>query len=115
MGVNTGDAATAEPLVAEGLKLFSDAGDVSGVTLLLDDSGQLAQLKGERMRALRLAGASKALQATSGTDLAAISNATGAKPVPAPDREEEVGAWEEGRAMSSEEAVAYALRPESKP
>jgi len=112
VGVNTGDAATADPLVAEGLKLFSDAGDVSGVTLLLDDSAQLAQLKGERMRALRLAGASRALQARSGTDLAAITNATGSKPVPAPNQQEEAGAWEEGRAMSSEAAVAYALEPD---
>jgi predicted ATPase/class 3 adenylate cyclase len=113
VSVNTGAAAAAEPLVAEGLKLFSDAGDVSGVTLLLDDIAQVAQLKGERMRALRLAGASKALQASSGTDLAAITNATGSKPVPAPDQQDERGAWEEGRAMSSEQAVAYALQPES--
>src|SRR6266513_2970574 len=108
VGVNTGDAATAEPLVAEALKLFSDAGDVSGVTLVLDDSGQLAQLKGERMRALRLAGASRELQTRSGTDLATITNATGSKPVPAPNQPEETRMWEEGRAMSSEEAVAYA-------
>ncbi len=113
VSVNTGDAATADPLAAEALKLFSEAGDVSGVTLLLDDCAQLAQLKGERMRALRLAGASRALQAKSGTDLAAITNVTGSKPVPAPNQDEEAGAWEEGRVMSSEEAVAYALQPES--
>jgi predicted ATPase/class 3 adenylate cyclase len=110
VGINTGDVATAEPLIAEGLRLFSDAGDVSGVTLLLDDSAQLSQLKGQRMRALRLAGASLALQARSGTDLASMANATGGKPVPAPNQPEEIGAWEEGRSMSSDAAVAYALQ-----
>ena len=113
VGINTGDVTTAEPLIVEGLRLFSDAGDVSGITLLLDDSAQLSQLKGQRKRALRLAGASLALQARSGTDLASMANATGGKPVPAPDQQEETGAWEEGRAMSSEAAVAYALQTES--
>jgi predicted ATPase/class 3 adenylate cyclase len=109
VGINTGDGATAEPLVAEGLRLFSEAGDVSGVTLLLDDAAQLAQLKGERMRGLRLASASRALQARSGTDIASLSNATGGKPVPAATNREESEAWEAGRAMSSDEAVAYGL------
>jgi predicted ATPase/class 3 adenylate cyclase len=113
VGINTGNVATAEPLIVEGLRLFSDAGDVSGITLLLDDSAQLSQLKGQRKRALRLAGASLALQARSGTDLASMANATGGKPVPAPDHQEETVVWEEGRAMSSETAVDYALQPES--
>jgi predicted ATPase/class 3 adenylate cyclase len=114
VSINTGDVATAEPLVAEGLKLFSEAGDISGVVLLLDDSGQLAQLKGQRARALRLAAASRTLQNKTGTALAAIANATGGKPVPAANQQDEAAAWEEGVAMSSEEAVAYALQPELK-
>jgi hypothetical protein len=110
VAINTDDAATAAPLIAEGLRLFSDAGDVSGVTLLLDDSAQLAQLTGDRMRALRLAAASDALQARSGTDLAAIANATGGRPVPpAGEQKEEREAWGQGREMPSEDAVAYAL------
>ena len=109
VAINTDDPDTAAPLAAEALKLFSDAGDVSGVTLVLDDNAQLAQLVGDRMRALRLAAASDALQAKSGTDLAAIANATGGRPVLPPSNQAERDAWDEGQAMSSERAVAYAL------
>jgi len=109
VAVNTDDPNTAAPLVAEGLKLFSDAGDVSGVTLLLDDFAQVAQARGDRMRALTLASASDALQARSGTDLAAIANATGGRPVSPPSGADEQRAWDEGRDMTSERAVAYAL------
>ena len=61
------------------------------------------------MRALTLASASDALQARSGTDLAAIANATGGRPVLPPSGADEQRAWDEGRDMTSERAVAYAL------
>jgi hypothetical protein len=109
VAVNTGDAATARPLIKEALELFSRAGDISGVTLLIDDAGQLSALEGDRLRALRLAGASEAIQTRTGTALAALSNGTGGRPVAAATDATETNAWNEGAAMSTDEAVAYAL------
>ena len=109
VAVNTGDAASARPLIKEALELFYKGGDISGITLLLDDAAQLAELEGDRRRALMLAGAGEAMQARSGTDLASMANGTGGRPVAAAADESETNAWKEGAAMSSDEAVAYAL------
>jgi predicted ATPase/class 3 adenylate cyclase len=110
VAVNTGDAPTARPLIKEALELFSKAGDISGITLLVDDAAQLAALEGNRLRALRLAGAGQAIQTSTGTDLASMSNGTGGRPVAAATDEAETAAWNEGAAMSSDDAVAYALK-----
>ncbi len=113
VALNAGDASTAEPLVAGALELFSKAGDISGITILIDDAAHVARLRGDRMRTLTLAGAASALQAASGTGLATMANVEGGRPAPDQARSEEVRAWTEGVSMSSAEAVAYALARES--
>jgi tetratricopeptide (TPR) repeat protein len=115
VAINTDDGATAEPLVVEALGLFSKAGDISGITILLDDGAQVARLSGQRLRSLRLAGAAAALQAKSGTDLATMANAISGRPDASAANQEEGAAWAEGHAMTADEAVAYALKPESEP
>jgi tetratricopeptide (TPR) repeat protein len=107
------DAATAEPLVCEALEMFSNAGDVSGITILVDDAAHVARLRGERLRSLRLAGASTVLQAKTGTDLANLANVAGGRPAPTPDDDEEMRVWTEGGAMTTEAVVSYALARES--
>src|SRR3989442_12065352 len=67
--INVDDAATAEPLIAEAFDLFGKAGDISALTILLDDAAQVARLHGDRLRSLRLGAAAPAGQAkTRGAD-----------------------------------------------
>jgi tetratricopeptide (TPR) repeat protein len=97
---------------AEGLSLFADARDLSGITLLLGDFAWLAERRGYRDRALRLWGAALDLANRTGTDLFGV----GLEVVAA----SEIQAWKddeavqpklaEGKAMSVEEAIAYALK-----
>ncbi len=109
VAINLGDPATAEPLVVQALGLFSGAGDISGLTILIDDAAHIARLREHRLRSLRLAGAAAAMQAKSGAELATLANAIGGRPVAAAENDEERKAYEAGQAMSPEEAVAYAL------
>ncbi|HEY3084062.1 MAG TPA: adenylate/guanylate cyclase domain-containing protein [Candidatus Dormibacteraeota bacterium] len=109
VAVNMNEPATAEPLVAEALALFSKAGDISGITLLLRDAAEVARLRGERDRVLRLAGAASAVQAASGTELAAIAGGNIDLAAARPVNDEEEETWREGEAMTAEAAVAYAL------
>ncbi|TMF65693.1 MAG: adenylate/guanylate cyclase domain-containing protein [Chloroflexi bacterium] len=107
--INVDDAATAEPLIAEAFDLFGKAGDISALTILLDDAAQVARLHGDRLRSLRLAAAAAAVQAKTGAEIAMMANAIGGRPTAAATDAEEKQAWEEGMAMPVDEAVRYAL------
>src|SRR5206468_721558 len=78
--INVDDAATAEPLIAEAFDLFGKAGDISALTILLDDAAQVARLHGDRLRSLRLAAAAAAVQAKTGAEIAMMANAIGGRP-----------------------------------
>jgi tetratricopeptide (TPR) repeat protein len=98
----------------EGLGLFRDAGDVAGITLILDDLASIAVSAGDPPRAGRLFGAARHLQATSGTTLAMYVeetytqfNAPSPRSVLAPEDLDRYAA--EGAAMGLDEVVAYAL------
>ncbi|MDO8485211.1 MAG: adenylate/guanylate cyclase domain-containing protein [Candidatus Limnocylindrales bacterium] len=96
------------------LRHFRDAGDVAGITLVLDDLASIAVAQDDAPRAARLFGGARHLQHTTGTDLANYVEETykqfdapsprGALP---PEDFERYGA--EGAAMSLDELVAYAL------
>ena len=110
VSVNTKDPASAEPMVAEALDLFWKGGDVSGIALILDDWAAVARLQGDRLRALRLAGAAAGLQAATGAELGALINEGEGRPTAGdPAKSDEVAAFAEGRAMNADEAVRYAL------
>ena len=111
--INIADATTAEPLIAEAFDLFSKAGDISANTILLDDAAQVARLHGDRLRSLRLGAAAASLQAKTGAEIAMMANAIGGRPVAAATDAVEKKAWDEGRDMPMEEAIRYALRPDS--
>ena len=85
-------------------------GDRTGLGVILDNLAATSRLEGNHLRALRLAGASRAMKAAAG----------GEAPPPLidlPDPREATrqvlgdaataAAWEEGRAMTFEQAVAY--------
>jgi len=113
VSINVGDARTAEPLIVEAFEQFAKAADISAITILLDDAAQLAMLHGDRPRSLRLAAAASALQAKSGADVAMMANSLEGRPVAAATDADERKAWDEGLAMSMDEAVSYALQRNS--
>jgi predicted ATPase/class 3 adenylate cyclase len=102
------------------MRHFYEAGDVSGVTLTLDDLAIVALATGDQERAGRLWGAARHLQQTTGTG---IADYVGQNldlyqiPIPpdvlAPD--ELAGLAADGAAMGLDEIVAYALEIEGVP
>jgi predicted ATPase/class 3 adenylate cyclase len=112
VAVSQGQCDSALGFVREGLEIFTRAGDRTGMALLLDDAASVVQLCGDRIRAIRLAGASDAHQATTGAGLGAIVGAEeGRNWKQEMSTNEERRAWAEGQAMTLEQAVAYALAP----
>jgi predicted ATPase/class 3 adenylate cyclase len=110
--VDTGEFEEARAQLSEALAIFADARDMTGILLLLDDFSVLALARGQRERALRLAGAEAAVQAATGTDLVGSMTRFGGRDLYAQGvtEEAEISAWAEGQIMSVEEAVAYALK-----
>ena len=98
----------------EALVIFRDAGDVGGITLILDDLASIAVVAGDPPRAGRLYGAARHLQATSGTVLANYVEETyeqfkapSPRSVLSPEDFDRYVA--EGARMGLDEVVAYAL------
>ncbi len=99
---------------AEALRLFHAFGDVAGVTLGLDDFAALAVVDGDLPRAARLWGAARALSSAGGVAIAdfvdgqyKFNHQPNARLALDPTELERFSA--EGRAMSLDESVAYAL------
>lgn len=114
IAVPMGECDPAQEFVREGLEIFSHANDVSGIVLFLDDAASVAQVCGDQMRALRLAGAAAAHQASTGAGLGTIvGTEEGRNWLGTIRTDEERRAWSQGQAMTLEKAVAYALEPES--
>ena len=98
----------------EALAFFKEAGDVAGITLVLDDLSGVALFDNDFERAGRMWGAARHLQEMTGVDLAAFTEtgfgslgyATASQVLPPEDLERFAA---EGAAMSLDEAVAYAF------
>ncbi|HKC18268.1 MAG TPA: adenylate/guanylate cyclase domain-containing protein [Candidatus Dormibacteraeota bacterium] len=103
-----------EPAIAnehhwEAMRIFAEADDVSGAVLVLAGLAGVARLTGDNLHAARLAGASEGLEVTSGAGLGAVvSVQQGWRPTEPLSAEEEK-AREEGRAMTLQQAIVYAL------
>jgi len=106
-----GDLATAAASFLEALDNDEQVGNRTGMAIVMDNLAAKASAEGRHVRALRLGGASHAIKEKAG----------GHAPPPLidlPDPRESAGealgeaavaaAWEEGRAMTLEQAVAYA-------
>jgi non-specific serine/threonine protein kinase len=108
-----GDPGRAREHYREGLTLFRDVlergpiyneqEDRRRITTALQALGELEASAGQGMRAARLSGAAAALRQTLAASGTAPSDDV---PGPAP---EATAAWEQGRAMSLDQAIAYAL------
>jgi len=112
IAVRQSDLATSRRCVQEGLTIFSEAGDVVGIAISLDDAASVAFLAGDVERALRLAGAAATHQVTAGAGLGSILNVEEGRAwneLIATDDQRLV--WGQGQAMTLQEAVAYALAP----
>jgi predicted ATPase/class 3 adenylate cyclase len=116
-------SAEAKAAAREALTYFKEAGDVAGITLVLDDLSGVALFDDDLPRAGRMWGAARHLQELTGVDLASFAD-TGfgslgyptARQVLPPDDLERYAA--EGAAMSLDEAVGYAFEtfePQAEP
>jgi non-specific serine/threonine protein kinase len=107
-----GNDRAAQSDAEESLVLFREADNPSGVAAGLQTLGALATFAGRFERAIRLAGAASSITESIGggapPELLAVADPReGARSALSEDAIEK--AWEEGRAMSLDEAVAYAL------
>ena len=97
--------------LTEALRVFEDAGDVSGYVLVLDAIAFLVLRAGDRERAARLSGAVSALEQRTGTGLNPPNRVNlGFDPEPLRTDPATAAAWEEGERMSTDAAIRYALR-----
>jgi non-specific serine/threonine protein kinase len=116
-----GDHERAAQLYVEGLKLAVEMGDKANAAYCLEGLAGLISERGEPERAARLFGASEALLETVGAPryVQAQARALYERAVEALSSrlgEEAFGAvWSEGRAMTPEQAVEYALSAEEEP
>ena len=110
VAIKEADVPTARECCREALEIFSDAGDVSGMTIILDDAASTAEVAGDLTFALELASASTASGTKTGQGLARLAGANDGRDwrtsVVTPEHEE---AWERGQKLSVQEAVALAL------
>ena len=95
---------------AESLRIFDEAQDVTGYSLVLDAFAMTAIRSGDRERAARLSGAVSSVEKLSGTGLNLWNRGVlGFDPETLRDDPALAEAWAEGAAMTTGEAVTYAL------
>jgi hypothetical protein len=96
-----------------GLALFRSHGDVSAAVLFIASIAAVAEAFGDVVRTARLTGAYHTLQITSGTDIVDYETnqlTAGLKPEILENLTGELAdAYQEGRAMDLDTAIAYAL------
>jgi tetratricopeptide (TPR) repeat protein len=112
--IRAGNTEPGQAEVEEALRLFHASGDVAGITLAVDDLASVAVAHGDLPRAARLWGAARALSSAGGILLADLVD-TQFELYARPNVRNELSPEEleqyarEGRAMSLDETVAYAL------
>ena len=109
-----GDLPTARARLDESLRLYWEAGDRPSVARMLHYQAGLAVAEGRVERGVRLFGSAEALRAALGvTWILTIERAEYEADVTAARRQLEEASferlWSEGRAMTAEQAIAYAL------
>ncbi|MFI5268757.1 MAG: ATP-binding protein, partial [Chloroflexota bacterium] len=111
--LDEGDHLAARPLLEESLTINVDLGDRAAIAYLLDDFAALATAEGQPERALQLAGAAAAANEQLGAQLPAGERARferlQASARQALGEHRATMAWEQGRMLTLEQAVEYAL------
>jgi predicted ATPase/DNA-binding SARP family transcriptional activator len=112
-----GDYGAARSLYQESLAIHRELGDKSGLARLLADFAGLAAGQRQAQRAARLLGAAEALceAIDAGPPATSSTEDVGIKAEVCTELGEAVfaAAWAEGRAMTLEQAIAYAVRKET--
>jgi predicted ATPase/class 3 adenylate cyclase len=93
----------------EGLSLFLESGDLTGILFNLDGLADAAIASGDPERGLRLRAVTQALRVETGAELLESDRETRGTPDHELTEEEATMAKAEGEAMTLEQAVAYAL------
>lgn len=111
--LDEGDAAAAHPVLEESLAINRELNDRAAIAYLIEDFAALAATEGRPERALRLAGAAAAAHDELGAPLPVAERARFDRLVaPAWQALGEplaMAAWGQGRALTLEQAVEYAL------
>ena len=110
VALKLGDVRGGHAWTRQGMEIFCEAQDLSGMTILLDDAASVAEREGDMRAALKMAGGALASRTTTGTDLAGLAGLNDGRDWHASvtSADEEV-AWSEGTNMSVQDATAYAL------
>jgi predicted ATPase/class 3 adenylate cyclase len=110
--LNLGTTDGVRPALEEALSILVEAKDTSGIPLVLWGFSALSTLEGDAPRATRLAGAATAVEEVSGSGLIGVQELAmwDDRRRALLDPEDHDRLWEEGKAMSTENAVAYALQ-----
>ena len=117
VGCAQGDYVRAHESYLEPLRIFQELGDRHGLAYTLEAQGSLASLQGQPERAARLWGAATALREALGTPLPPVeyrqieTEMKNVEAYLAASRQSEMefmAAWQAGRAMSQEAAIALA-------
>jgi len=93
----------------EGLRLFVESGDLTGILFNLDGLADAAIARGDSERGLRLRAVTQALRVETGAELLESDRETRGTPQHGLTEEEAAMAKAEGEAMTLEQAVAHAL------
>jgi predicted ATPase/class 3 adenylate cyclase len=109
--MHLGELDRAERDWRESIQMFVEAGDSSGIVLLLSDFSELARFRGEIERQDILVGAWTAMSKRTGVGLASLWGTTEGRVLATDIPPERGPALERGLAMQTEEALAYALAP----
>ncbi len=109
-----GRTASARDMMRHALRHFHEAGDLSGITMVLDDLSAVAVTDGDLERAARLRGAARQLTQSTGTELASLVDEL-FEQATRPNARVAVNAGDlerlevDGRGLALDTAVAYAL------
>jgi tetratricopeptide (TPR) repeat protein len=113
LSLHEGDTATARAHLLEGLALVQESGQPERRIQALESLGRVSQAMGDPARAARLLGAAEAMRESTGEVMPPVERADHHRAVAAARAalgdEAFAAAWAEGRAMSMEEGLAYAL------
>jgi tetratricopeptide (TPR) repeat protein len=107
-----GDCDAAAAAQREALEMFVEVGNPTGIAMTLEEMAMVETIEGRHERALRLAGAAEALrEQTGGGPPAELMRSAESFAESRRNLDPETGerAWAEGREMSADKAIQYAL------
>ena len=110
VALKLGDLEKARTCTREGMEIFCEAQDLSGMTILLDDAASVAEYAGDMPAALKLAAAALSSRTRTGTDLAGLAGLNEHRDWHQSMRStDDEAAWAEGQTISVQDATSFAL------